>query len=585
MQKPIFRLLQYAKGYKSKIIAASLFSIVNKLFDIAPEILIGAAIDVVVSKENSFLAGFGVQDPWHQILVLGGLTFFIWLGESTFEYLYMIYWRNLAQWLQHDLRVDSYSHIQSLDLSYFEDKNTGNLISILNDDINQLERFLDGGANQMLQTLTAVVGVGAVFFYLSPTIAVLAFLPIPAIIVGAFYFQKKAIPLYAVVREKVGALSTRLNNNLSGIVTIKSFSKEKQEAQALAGESQAYVKANKEAIAVSSAFIPIIRMAILAGFMATFILGAWKVFNGELGVGSYGVLVFLTQRLLWPLTGLASTVDLYQRAMASTKRVLDLLNVPVEISSGPIQKQKLQGHFQFKNVNFKYKTGNLVLKNLNVEILPSKTTAFVGSTGSGKSTLVKLLLRFYEPTQGEIFLDNENLVNYDSHCLRQRVGLVSQDVFLFHGTIKENIAYAKPEASMDEVLKASQLAEAHEFIEKLPEGYDTIIGERGQKLSGGQRQRISIARAILKDPDVLILDEATSAVDNETEAAIQKSLNVITKNRTTIIIAHRLSTIVNADQIYVLENGEVEQSGQHKELIEKTGQYKTLWGVQTGQSQ
>lgn len=585
MQKPIFRLLHYARGYKTKIISASIFSIVNKLFDIAPEILIGAAIDVVVSKENSFLAGFGVQDPWHQILVLGGLTFFIWLGESTFEYLYMIYWRNLAQWLQHDLRVDSYSHIQSLDLSYFEDKNTGNLVSILNDDINQLERFLDGGANQMLQTLTAVVGVGAVFFYLSPTIAALAFLPIPAIIVGAFYFQKKAIPLYADVREKVGALSTRLNNNLSGIMTIKSFSKEKQEAQALEAESQAYVKANKEAIAVSSAFIPIIRMAILAGFMATFILGAWKVFKGELGVGSYGVLVFLTQRLLWPLTGLASTVDLYQRAMASTKRVLDLLNVPVEIASGPVQKQKLQGHFQFKNLNFKYKTGNMVLNNLNVEILPSKTTAFVGSTGSGKSTLVKLLLRFYEPTKGEIFLDDKNLSEYDSHFLRQRVGLVSQDVFLFHGTVKENIAYAKPDASMEEVLKASKLAEAHEFIEMLPEGYDTIIGERGQKLSGGQRQRISIARAILKDPDVLILDEATSAVDNETEAAIQKSLNVITKNRTTIIIAHRLSTIVNADQIYVLENGEVEQSGQHKELIAKAGQYKSLWGVQTGQSQ
>lgn len=581
-QKPIYRLLKYSRGYKNKIILASTFSVLNKLFDIAPEILIGAAIDVVVSKESSFLAKFGFIDPWHQILLLGAITLVIWIGESVFEYLYMIYWRNLAQWIQHDLRTEGYEHIQGLDLSYFEDKNTGNLVSILNDDVNQLERFLDGGANQMIQTLTALVGVGAVFFYISPLIALFAFLPIPAIVIGAFYFQKKAVPLYASVREKVGDLSTRLSNNLSGILTIKSFAKEEQEANLIKQDSSAYVKANRAAIAVSSAFIPIIRMAILLGFIATFLLGAWKVFQGELGVGSYGVLVFLTQRLLWPLTGFASTVDLYQRAMASTQRVLDLLKVQVVVRSGPIKKTQIKGDFEFKNVNFKYNTGDLVLKNLNLNIASGKTTAFVGSTGSGKSTLVKLILKFYEITHGQILLDGENLNQYSSQSLRERIGLVSQDVFLFHGTVRDNISYAHPEAPLEEVIKAAKLAEADSFIQNLPEGYNTIIGERGQKLSGGQRQRISIARAILKDPDVLILDEATSAVDNETEAAIQRSLNLITKNRTTIIIAHRLSTIVNADQIYVLEQGQIQQSGKHLELIKQNGLYKNLWSVQTG---
>lgn len=583
-QKPLLRLLQFTKSHNRDLAFAGFFSFANKVFDIAPEILIGMAIDVVSSRENSFLASFGYSDPWTQILILSGLTLSIWIGESLFEYLHLIYWRGLAQNIQHDLRVDAYTHVQKLDLNYFEDKSTGNLVSILNDDINQLERFLDGGANQLIQTFTAVAGVGAVFFIISPSIASLAFLPIPVIIVGAFYFQNKATPLYAVVRDKVGSLASRLSNNISGILTIKSFTSEEKEAQSLREDSRNYVEANKKAIAVSSAFVPIIRMAILSGFLATFILGGWKVLHGELKVGSYGVLVFLTQRLLWPLTGLAATVDLYERAMASTRRVLDLLETPIQIISGQKKVKGIEGHFEFKNVDFKYSTGPTILKDLNVEIQPRKTTAFVGSTGSGKSSLVKLLLRFYEPSAGQILLDGVSLADYDISSLRSRVGFVSQDVFLFHGTVRDNILYGAPNATEDELIHAAKLSEAHNFIMALPERYDTIIGERGQKLSGGQRQRLSIARAVLKNPDVLILDEATSAVDNETEAAIQKSLQIISKNRTTIVIAHRLSTIVKADRIYVLEQGQVREFGDHRGLLQHGGFYKHLWGVQTGLS-
>lgn len=540
---PLKRLTNYAQHHNGWVLKASSYSIINKIFDLAPEILIGIAIDVVVSGEKSFVAGFGIADPWHQILVLGFLTFLIWGGESLFDYLSAISWRGLAQTVQHELRCDAYDHMQKLDTTYFEDQSTGQLTSILNDDINQLERFLDGGAHSLIQTFTAVFGVGTVFFVLSPQIAAVAFLPIPVIIYGAFYFQKKAMPLYAEVRERVGGLNARLANNISGLDTIKSFTNENKESQRIQQESQGYVSANMKAIAVSSAFIPVIRMAILSGFLATFIWGAWKVNHGELAVGAYGVLVFLTQRILWPLTSLASTVDLYERAMASTRRILDVLDQPFRISSGQKELHQAKGEFEFSDVSFNYTNSKPLFNQLNLKIPAKKTTAFVGATGSGKSTLTKLLLRFYETNKGTITLDQQPINDYQLPSLRRNIGFVSQDVFLFHGTVKENLFYAKPDATESELVSACQLAEAHEFVQNLPQGYDTMIGERGQKLSGGQRQRLSIARAILKNPPILILDEATSAVDNETEAAIQKSLSKISKDRTVIVIAHRLSTM------------------------------------------
>lgn len=579
----IIRLIRYLKKHRSRLWSAVLCSVGKKLFDITPEIVIGIAIDVVVSKEDSFLAKMGITEAWDQILLLALITFFIWAGESIFHYLYMILWRGLAQLAQHDLRMDTYSHVQDLDISYFEDTSTGNLVAIMNDDINQLERFLDVGANELIQTFTTVIGVGAIFFFLSPQIAMISILPIPVIVLGAFYFQKRATPLYNDVRRMAGNLSARLNNNLSGILTIKSFVAEASEVKRLHSESIAYLNANHEAIRVSSAFTPIIRMAILTGFLGTFILGAWQVFNGTLSVGAYGVLVFLTQRLLWPFTGLAVVVDLYERAMASTRRVLDLLETPIQIKSGTFKPSSLTGNIEFKNVDFQYASGGKVLNNLSVDIPAKKTTAIVGTTGSGKSTLIKLLLRFYEIQNGHLFIDGKDIAEFESASLRNCIGLVSQDVFLFQGTVRENLLYGKPSASEADIIQASQQAAAYDFIQALPDGFDTEIGERGQKLSGGQRQRLSLARCILKDPDILILDEATSAVDNETEAAIQNSLNILTKDRTTIVIAHRLSTIVAADSIHVLQNGTIVESGNHEELLAKeTGVYSNLWRVQTG---
>jgi ATP-binding cassette subfamily B protein len=578
------RLVRYARPQRRQIWLASLCSVLNKLFDVMPEILIGMAIDVVVRQEGSFLANFGIQEPFHQMLFLGAATVVVWGFESLFQFFLQILWRNLSQTLQHDLRLDAYGHMQELDMAWFEDSSTGKLVAILNDDVNQLERFLDGGANALIQVVTSVVAVGSVFFYVSPQIALMAFTPVPVILLGAFWFQRRAQPLYANVREKVGLLSTRLANNIAGIATIKSFTREKHELEQLRVESKAYVDANRGAIRISSAFIPIIRMAILVGFVATLIYGGKLTLDGQLNAGAYSMLVFLTQRLLWPLTRLAETVDLFERAMASTRRILNLIEVPVHTRSGntSLPIEQVRGQLSFENVSFAYSNGAQVLSEIELSVAPGETIAMVGQTGSGKSTLMKLLLRFYSPSGGIIRLDGTDLTELKIPDLRAAFGLVSQDVFLFHGSVAENIAYGRPGASQAEIEAAAKAAEAHEFILQLPQTYDTIVGERGQKLSGGQRQRISIARAVLKDPPVLILDEATSAVDNETEAAIQRSMQVITQGRTTLVVAHRLSTIVNADRIYVLDQGRVSEQGSHKKLLEQNGLYAALWRVQAG---
>ncbi|MBB3141507.1 ABC transporter ATP-binding protein [Halomonas organivorans] len=579
------RLLRYARGHRRHIIAATVCSIINKLFDIAPEILIGVAIDVVVNQEDSFVAGLGFTSAKEQILILGVLTFFIWAGESLFEYLYQILWRNLAQRLQSDLRQDAYEHVQRLDMGFFESKSSGQLVATMNDDVNQLERFLDGGANSMIQVGVTVVAVGAVFFVLSPLIALLAFTPIPLIVWGAFYFQRKAGPLYAEVRERVGELSSRLSNNLAGIATIKSFTAEAREAERLRQASEAYVAANRRAIRISSAFIPVIRMAILTGFLATFTVGGMMALRGELNVGAYGVLVFLTQRLLWPLTGLAQVIDLFERAMASTRRILDLLATPIRVrdDAGRVLAAPVRGEVRFEDVAFRYSESGAGVEGIDLAVPAGHTLALVGATGSGKSTLIKLLLRFVEPAAGRVTVDGQPLHEVSLASLRGAIGLVSQDVYLFEGSIRDNIAYGRPDAGEAEIIEAARTAEAWDFIQALPEGLDTAVGERGVRMSGGQRQRLSLARALLKDPPILVLDEATSAVDNETEAAIQRSLRRIGHGRTVIMIAHRLSTIVHADEIAVIEAGRVAERGSHRELLARDGRYAAQWRVQTGE--
>ncbi len=582
---PLLRLYRYAGSQRKQIVLATLYSALNKLFDVLPEVLIGVAVDTVVNRQQSFIGRLGIPNLMHQLIVLGVITFFIWGFESLFQYLYSVKWRTIAQVLQHEMRLDAYGHVQNLEMAYFEDKSSGGLLSILNDDVNQLERFLDSGVNSFVHLMTSTLLVGIIFFYLAPLVAVFALLPVPVILLSAYGFQGRLGPRYLKVRENAGLLAARLSNNFGGIATIKSYTAEKHEIEQLKGDSLAYQEANRAAIKMSSAFIPLVRMAIVMGFIATIILGGWMTVNNQLAVGSYSMLVFLTQRLLWPFTSLAEMTDLYQRAMASAKRVLDLLDTPIGIHQGgtDLDKHIVKGALSFDKVSFVYPNGAKIFSDLSIEIPAGQTTAFVGATGSGKSTLMKLVLRFYEPSAGMIRLGGQNMAKIKLRDIRQAIGFVSQDVFLFHGSVRENIVYGTFNASLDEIIHAAKTAEAHEFIMKLPQGYDTIVGERGQKLSGGQRQRLSIARAVLKNSPIFILDEATSSVDNETEEAIQRSINQISIGRTTIVIAHRLSTIRHAHQIVVLDNGRIIEKGTHDELCVQNGAYAKLWRIQTGE--
>lgn len=582
---PLRRLFSYSVDYRRDIYLASTYSILNKLFDLAPPVLIGAAVDLVTRPAAENVFSVFTTDPYSQLYILAGLTLFIWMMESLFEFMFKVKWRYLAQAIEHKLRMDAYNHIQSLDNEFFEDEQSGRLMAVLNDDVNQLERFLDVGANDIIQVTTTVIAISFMFFAFSTTIGSIALIPIPIILYFSVWFQRKLEPRYKDVRERVGVLNGRLANNLGGISTIKSYAAENFESNRIEEASDDYQKANQQAITLSSAFSPLIRMVIVAGFIGMLIAGGILVFNDELLPAEYAVIVFLIQRLLWPLTRLGETFDQYQRAMASTNRALDLLNTESKIVSGPqeLAIDSVRGTINFETIDFSYRTRANILQNFNVSIESGQTIAFVGATGAGKSTIVKLLLRFYDPQKGRITIDGTDIRELNLQDLRKAIGLVSQDTFILDGSVRENIVYGNQEASMGEIVAAAEIAEVHEFVRGLPEGYDTLVGERGQKLSGGQRQRLSIARAVLKNPPILIFDEATSSVDNETEAAIQRSLEKMIVGRTTIIIAHRLSTIRNADKIFVLQRGEIIEEGTHEELVDQNGQYATLWRVQTGE--
>ena len=586
-QAPMRRLLKYLNNYRKSIWLATSSSITNKVFDLMPPFLTAWIIDTVSGNTPAWIGRItGLNDTWSIIVFLVTLIFIIFGIESATEWLFKRTFMRLAQRVQHDLRLDTYQQLQNREIAFFETQRTGNLMSILNNDINQLERFLNDSFNEIIQMITLFLFAGWSLYTVSPELSLIGMFPIPFIILGSIYYQRKIAPYYQEVRETVGKMSNRLENNISGMAVIKSFTTEAYEQKRLEDVSEAYRMANFKAIRWSSLYVPVIRMFIALGFGLTLLLGSYQVLNGTgtMTLGGLAFFAMMIQRLLWPITRLGFVFDQFERARASARRVFGILDTPNQLAQAetPQIPKMIKGEIEFSKVHFHYHAAQPILRGLDLSITPGQTIGIAGATGAGKTTLIKLLLRLYDITNGSIKIDGVELAQWDRFALRRNIALVSQEVYLFHGSIRENIAYGMPDLSDEVIEKAARQAHLYDFIKSLPQQYDTIVGERGIKLSGGQRQRMSIARAILKNAPILLLDEATSSVDTETERAIQESLNLLTKGKTALIIAHRLSTIRRADQIIVLQEGQIAERGTHDYLLEQAGIYADLWKVQVG---
>ena len=581
------RLFAYLGPVRNRFLRASAYSIVNKALDMMPPFMVAWIIDSVSGQTPAWLASIGVEGLWPSVWFLCGLIVVVFGGESFFEWLYQLDFRTLSQDVQFRLRSDAYTHMQGRELAFFENSRTGNLISIIYTDISQLERFLSTLFNQILQLIFLFIFALLMLLPVSWEIAVASMLTVLPIVGGSLIYQRWIGPKYVAIREAVGEVSSRLENNISGIQVIKSFTAETYETQRVEAVSETYRQANLAAVRLNSAYVPLIRMFIALGFAVIMLMGCYWYVNGLDGfsLGNLALVAMLIQRLLWPVTGLGTIFDEYERARASARRIFGLMDAPSELASPaqPLPLMRAHGALTFEGVDFAYQPGQPVLTGIDFAVAPGETIGVAGPTGAGKTTLIKLLMRFYDPSAGKILLDGHALPAYDLADLRRQMALVSQDTYLFHGTIGENIAYGQPRATAAAIRRAAELAQLHPFVATLPEGYDTVVGERGIKLSGGQRQRLSIARAILKDAPILILDEATSAVDSETEQAIQESLDTLVQGRTAIISAHRLSTIRHADRILVFDQGRVAESGSHESLLAQNGIYAGLWRVQTGE--
>ena len=599
VEKPMGRLLfAYGRPYWLSVSLGIAASLAARLLDLLPVILLGIAIDSLFQQVEPFDLPLVPQswlptDPTEQFALVIVLITASFVVGAAFHWLRNWGFNSFAQDIQHDVRTDSYDTMQRLNMTFFADKQTGELMSILSNDVNQLERFLNDGLNSAFRMVVMVVAIAAYLIYLNPQLSVVALSPVPLIAMFTYVFVKKIQPKYAAVRSSVGTVNSRLENNLGGIQVIKSSNTEAFESGRVDDVSRDYYETNWGAITIRIRFFPGLQLISGAGFILTFLVGGYWVFSGagpgpftgSLSTGEFVVFILFTQQLVWPMAQFGQIINMYQRAEASAERIFGLMDETesLEADSETDELVVSEGRVEYETVSFSYESGQSILNDIDFAVEGGETLALVGPTGAGKSTVLKLLLRLYDVDEGAIRIDGQDIRNVSRTSLRQSIGYVGQESYLFYGTVRDNIAYGSFEATDREIREAAKAAEAHAFIQNLPEGYDTMVGERGVKLSGGQRQRLCIARAMLEDPDILVLDEATSDVDTETEMLIQRSLDELTSDRTTFAIAHRLSTIKDADQLVVLEDGRIVDQGTHDELIRKDGLYAHLWGVQAGE--
>jgi len=596
VERPLWQLFQrYGHGSRRWFVVGILGSIGSRFASLVAPVLLGVAIDSIFGEEPFDLPL--VPQAWLPEETLAQFWFIIALmavamiGQAILNFVRMSSLNLFSHRVKHEVRTATYQRMQRLDMEFFNEVQTGELMSILSNDTNRLERFLDNMFGEAIQLSVLIVGISFVLFWFNWQLALITLVVVPVAAVFTYWFMQLAEERYTDIRQSVGDLNSRLENNLNGIQVIKAANTEEYEDERVRDHSYTYFRLDWLALRLNFIYRPGLQALTSISFIVTFIVGGIWILDGppgpltgELTEGTLVIFLLLTQRLVEPLAQMSNIIDRYEDARASTKRILGIMNLPIDIQDADDADEltDVEGQVSFDHVTFAYDEQD-VLEDIDFDVDPGETVGLVGPTGAGKTTILKLLLRLYDVDHGAVRVDGQDIRDVTLSSLRQSMGYVGQENFLFDGTIEENIAYGAFDASHDEVVEAARRAQAHEFIDNLPDGYETEVGERGVKLSGGQRQRVAIARTLLQGPAIMIFDEATSAVDTETEMLIQRSIDDIAAERTTFVIAHRLSTVRDADTILVLEDGQIVERGAHDELLASDGLYANLWRVQAGE--
>ena len=636
VERPLVRVFrEYGMERVHWFAFAVLMNLIARLSGLVPALVLGTAIDAVFNDSAGAYtlplvpAAWIPNEPEAQFWLSVGLIVGAFVLTAACTWAQGITSDIFAHRSLHAVRVDTFRKMQQLDMAFFDEQQTGEAMSILNQDATNLERFLDQALKNGARLVIMVVAIGAILLWINWQLALVTLVAVPLMALFTWWFSRTVAPRYDAVRSSIGDLNTRLENSIGGMQLVKTANTEQFETERVEAASWNFYETNIDVLKIAFVYRPGMRLLAGLSFVTTFLIGGlWLFsgpplfFSGELTVGNFVVFIFMTQRFIDPLAQISNIIDWTENARASGKRIFGLMDTPARITNAPDAREldAVAGAVEYDDVTFGYgeldapgaeapdeetgaeatdaatlaeagddrsedgeAAGETVLRDVSFAADGGETVALVGPTGAGKSTAVKLLMRLYDVDEGAVRIDGTDVRDVTVSSLRSQVGYVSQETFLFYGTVRDNIAYGSPGADDDAIRAAAEAAKAHEFIANLPDSYETMVGERGVKLSGGQRQRIAIARAILKDPELLVLDEATSDVDTETEMLIQRSLDELTADRTTLVIAHRLSTIKDADQIVVFDDGRVVERGTHGELIDADGLYANLWAVQAGE--